>query len=104
MHSQTPNTPLRYHGKEVDRCGMYVVPHKDRTGGTRRVELTGKLKFLNHSCRPWAELSGFQLIALKPIQAEQEITIDYGEGACDCRGADEPERGWPPREGAADAA
>lgn len=94
----------RYHGKEADRGGMYVVPHKDRTGQTRRVELTGKLKFLNHSCRPQAELAGFELKALKPIQAGHEITIDYGKGACDCKPIDETESVSGPRQGAADAA
>ncbi|MCH7840353.1 MAG: nucleotidyltransferase family protein [Planctomycetes bacterium] len=74
----------RYHGREVERVGMYVVPHKTSTGETRRFELTGKLKFLNHSCRPSAELSGFELVARRAIGEGQEIKINYGEGTCNC--------------------
>ena len=48
-------------------------------------EITGPLRFLNHSCRPKAELRGFKLVALRAIEAGEEITIDYGEDACDCR-------------------
>lgn len=75
----------RYHGRTVKRCGMYVVPHESPSGQKQRYELTGKLKFLNHSCHPNAELSGFQLVALKPIRTGQEIKIDYGEGTCNCK-------------------
>jgi hypothetical protein len=75
----------RYHGKQVHRNGMYVVRHKDRSGQMRRFELTGKLKFLNHSCSPHAELAGFKLVALRPIRAGDEIRIDYGAGTCTCK-------------------
>jgi len=75
----------RYSGKEVDRDGLYVVRHKDPSGDTRRYEITGKLKFLNHCCQPNAELTGFNLVAIKSIRAGQEITIDYGEGTCTCK-------------------
>lgn len=80
----------QFQGKEVDHDGMYVVPIKNETGQTKKYEITGKLKFLNHSCRPNAELRNFELVALKPIAAGTEITIDYGEDACDCR-HDSPE-------------
>lgn len=75
-----------YQGREVHRDGVYVVPHKAKSGQTRRYELTGKLKFLNHSCRPNARLSGFELRAVAPVNAGQEITIDYG--TCDCNHKD----------------
>ncbi|MCH7591688.1 MAG: nucleotidyltransferase family protein [Planctomycetes bacterium] len=75
----------RYHGRAVERCGMYVVPHQGPSGEKQRYELTGKLRFLNHSCHPNAELSGFQLVALKPIRTGQEISIDYGHGTCGCK-------------------
>ena|GEM_PF-777104 len=71
-----------YQGCKVHRDGMYVVPHKTKSGQRRRYELTGKLRFLNHSCRPNARLTGFELRAIAPVSAGQEITIDYG--TCDC--------------------
>ncbi|MCH7701290.1 MAG: nucleotidyltransferase family protein [Planctomycetes bacterium] len=92
----------RYHGRPVQRCGTYVVSVKTETGEKERYELTGKLKFLNHACRPNAELSGFQLVALKPIRAGQEIKIDYGEGTCNCK-TKQHEESVSSRERAADA-
>lgn len=35
------------------------------------------LRYLNHSARPNAEFDGFDLYALRPIRADEEITIDY---------------------------
>jgi hypothetical protein len=90
----------RYHGRPVHRCGMYVVPVKTESGEKERYELTGKLKFLNHACRPNAELSGFRLVALKPISAGREIKIDYGEGRCDCRTRQRGGGGYSPEAGA----
>ncbi len=75
----------RYRGQEVDHDGLYVAYQSSPSGETRRYEITGKLRFLNHCCRPNAELAGFRLIARKPIHAGREITIDYGEGACTCK-------------------
>jgi hypothetical protein len=75
----------RYHGKEVVHDGTYVARHKGPSGEMQRYEITGKLKFLNHCCRPNAELMGFRLVALRPISTRQEITIDYGEGTCTCK-------------------
>lgn len=75
----------RHRGREVGRDGPYVMQHKLASGEVRRYEITGKLKFLNHCCRPNAALAEFRLIALRPIRGGEEITIDYGEGACDCR-------------------
>lgn len=74
----------RYHGREVDREGMYVVPHKTKNGQTLYVELTGRLKLLNHSCRANARLEDFRLVATRPVMLGQEITISYGQAACDC--------------------
>lgn len=94
----------RYQGKPVDYDGLYVVPHERPTGEQQRYEITGKLRFLNHSCRPNAELLGFELIALRPIRAGQEITIDYGEGTCDCCRSRREIEGPPRNSTAADAA
>ncbi len=75
----------RYRGRPVEHDGLYVVWHKTPSGGTTGIELTGKLRFLNHRCRPNADLTEFKLIAREHIRAGREILIDYGEGACDCR-------------------
>jgi hypothetical protein len=80
----------RYSGKQVDREGVYVVTRRTRSGGARRYELTGKLKHLNHSCRPNARIAGFELVATRWIRGVQEVTIDYGLGACDCTRNGEP--------------
>jgi hypothetical protein len=75
----------RYHGRPVDRDGTYVGYRTEHDGMTQRYEITGPLRFLNHSCRPNAGLSGFELVALRPITAGEEILIDYGPDACTCR-------------------
>jgi hypothetical protein len=74
----------RYRGRPVDRNGTYVASHRDASGDESRHEITGPLRFLNHKCRPNAELVGFTLRALQPIRAGHEVTIDYGEGTCTC--------------------
>jgi len=78
-------TITRYHGKPVEQQGPYVGRREQQGDRSQYYEITGKLKFLNHSCRPNAKIDGFELIALKPIVAGQEITIDYGPDACSCR-------------------
>jgi len=37
------------------------------------------LRYLNHSKKPHAEFIGFELYAICDIEADEEITIDYGE-------------------------
>ncbi len=74
----------RYSGRRVARKGMYVVEQTDSSGNRQRYELTGKLRFLNHSCAPNAAFSQFELRALRPIAAGQEITVTYGSAACSC--------------------
>ncbi len=34
-------------------------------------------RYLNHSCRPNAALSGLQLLAISPIRTGEEVTFDY---------------------------
>lgn len=74
----------RYRGRPVDRDGTYVSNHTDASGHEQRHEITGPLKYLNHSCRPNAALGGFRIRALVPIRAGQEITMSYGDDMCDC--------------------
>jgi len=37
------------------------------------------LRYLNHSNDPHAEFVGFELYAIRDINPDEEITIDYGE-------------------------
>lgn len=75
----------RFHGRRVSRTGVYVTTMKDNDGQSVLHEITGRLRFLNHSCRPNAELRNAKLVALAPIRAGQELFIDYGPDACVCR-------------------
>ncbi len=73
----------RYRGRESDHDGPYTAWHTDEAGNQSRHEITGPLRFLNHSCRPLAKFDKFKLIAVEPIGPEREVTIDYG--SCKCR-------------------
>lgn len=75
----------RFRGRKVDREGPYVVWSENASGQKQRYEIVGKLKYLNHSCRPNARFAGFSLVALRPIQADEEITIEYEGATCNCR-------------------
>lgn len=74
----------RWHGRSVCRDGMYVIQYPSADGGTERSELTGAVKYLNHSCRANARLDGLNLVATRPVRAGEELTIDYGARACQC--------------------
>ncbi|MHC4126631.1 MAG: nucleotidyltransferase family protein [Planctomycetota bacterium] len=79
----------RYRGRPIDRDGTYVAYHTDGCDTQARHEITGPLRFLNHSCHPKAALVNFRLVALQRIAAGGEITVDYGEGTCECCGEKE---------------
>jgi hypothetical protein len=80
----------RYHGRLVDRCGLYVACHETPSGHIRHYEITGKLKYLNHSDKPNAKLRRFELIALRPVCAGEEFTIRYSECTDECPRAPRP--------------
>ena len=73
----------RYRGRPSDHDGPYTAWHTDGAGNQTRHEITGPLRFLNHSCRPSAKFDKFRLIAVRSIKRGREITIDYG--SCKCR-------------------
>ena len=73
----------RYRGRPSDHDGPYTAWHTDEAGNQARHEITGPLRFLNHSCRPRAKFDKFRLIAVGSIGTGREITIDYG--SCKCR-------------------
>jgi hypothetical protein len=74
----------QYCGRPVDGDSVYAVRQMDVHGDQKRYELTGRLRHLNHSCSPNACFEGFRLVALRPIARGHEITIDYGDGTCNC--------------------
>lgn len=61
-----------FEGYEIDRETAYSL-----TFGNKRIEPTGILKHLNHSCSPNAWFQGRWLIASREIKPGEEITIDY---------------------------
>ena len=73
----------RYRGRPSDHDGPYTAWHTDEAGNQARYEITGPLRFLNHSCRPVARFDKFRLVAVRSIRRGREITIDYG--TCKCR-------------------
>ena len=75
--------------RRLAEMGHPVSVITSRFGEQARHEITGPLRFLNHNCRANAELASFRLVARRPIRAGNEITVDYGEGACECRGEKE---------------
>jgi hypothetical protein len=75
----------RFSGRRVDHKGTYYAYSEQREGETCDYEITGPLKFLNHSCRANAEFHGKSLVALRSIRDGEEVTIDYGVQACECR-------------------
>ncbi len=79
----------RYRGRPIERNGTYISYHTDAAGENKRHEITGPLKYLNHSCRPNSELGGFRLRALVAIRTGQEITMSYGDDVCNCAHASE---------------
>lgn len=68
-----------YDGPIVNENGMHVLwveKYDDVWVGRDGKNL---LRYLNHSTDPQAEFVGFKLYAVRDIQADEEITIDYGE-------------------------
>ena len=57
-----------------------IIPHITKHSLTldgKNIEPTGVLKNLNHSCEPNAYFTQRWLIARRPINEGQEVTIDY---------------------------
>jgi SET domain-containing protein len=61
-----------FEGYEIDYETAYSL-----TFGNKRIEPTGILKHLNHSCSPNTWFQGRWLIASREIKPGEEITIDY---------------------------
>ena len=69
-----------YTGEQIAYFEGYEVDHETAyslTFGSKRIEPTGILKHLNHSCSPNAWFQERRLTALREIGPGEEITIDY---------------------------
>jgi SET domain-containing protein len=71
-----------YWGPEARRNGIYVLwVSEDPEDDTAWVGRSGRnlLRYLNHSADCNAEFDGFDLYALRDIEAGEEITFYYGD-------------------------
>lgn len=68
-----------YDGPQVEDNGMHVLWVEEEDGSTSARDGQNLLRYLNHSVKPLAEFEGFDLFALRTIEKDMEITIDYGE-------------------------
>jgi len=66
-------------GRETKRDGTHVLWVHDENGSATGIEGDNDLRFLNHSKRPNADFDGFDLYAVRNIQAGAELFIDYGD-------------------------
>ena len=69
-----------YDSVETQQNGMHVLwveagPPDDWIGYNG----INELRFLNHDTQPNGEMDGLDLYALNDIDADSELTIDYGE-------------------------
>jgi hypothetical protein len=53
--------------------------------GHGAVERAGKTACVRHSCQPNVRVSAQGVVALRLIAAGEELRLDHGRNACDCR-------------------
>ena len=68
-----------YRGRPAVRPGPFVLWVENDDGTERGISGRNKLRFLNHSRSPNAELVGEDLFSLRRIQPGEEVTIHYGD-------------------------
>jgi SET domain-containing protein len=67
-----------YSGEETQADGPHVLWVEDEEGQPFGIRGTGPLRFVNHSNEPNAEFQGVELVALRGIEVDEELTADYG--------------------------
>lgn len=67
-----------YVGPRVDEDGIYVLWIDCEVDGIYGIDGRNDLKFTNHSATPNASFEGPELIALRAIAPDEEITFHYG--------------------------
>ncbi|MCA8961865.1 MAG: SET domain-containing protein-lysine N-methyltransferase [Planctomycetes bacterium] len=68
-----------YEGPRVRKDGMHVLWVEDERGKWFGIDGKNQLRYLNHSRNPNAEFIGEELIALRTIAPDEEITFHYGD-------------------------
>lgn len=63
---------------ETKRDGKFVLWVEQDDGSEIGCRGTNEMRYLNHSKRPNAEFDGFDIVAVRKIQPDCEILIDYG--------------------------
>lgn len=61
-------------GKPAERDGIYVLWLSD----TKAMTVSNDFKYINHSSRPNCALTGTEVVTLKKIKPNEELTHDYG--------------------------
>lgn len=68
-----------YDGPATQKDGMHVLwLWNEETGRWEGINGKNEMRFLNHSGNPNADWWGDELYAIRPIEADEEITFDYG--------------------------
>ncbi len=68
-----------YHGPRVQEDGTYVLWIDCEKDGIYGIDGCNELRFTNHSSAPNASFEGPELIALRDIEAGEELTFHYGD-------------------------
>jgi SET domain-containing protein len=68
-----------YDGPETLDNGMHVLWVMNEEEEWIGRDGRNLLRYLNHSREPNAEFDGFDLYAITDIEADEEVTIDYGD-------------------------
>jgi SET domain-containing protein len=68
-----------YEGPITHEDGMYVLWVEDEDGKLFGIDGQNDLRFVNHSHQPNAIFLGDELVTLRAIRPDEEITFHYGE-------------------------
>lgn len=64
----------RLHGMLTDEDGTYILWLTDELG----FEITNEFRFINHDSNPNCALTDTEVITLRAIEKDEELTHDYG--------------------------
>lgn len=68
-----------YAGPRSERVDTYVLWIEDEDGREYGIEGQNEMRFVNHSREPNACFEGEELVSLRRIEPDEEITHHYGE-------------------------
>ncbi len=68
-----------YDGQMTRENGMHVLWVQESDGEWIGRDGENLLRYINHTATPNAEFDGFDLYAIRDIEPDEEITIDYGD-------------------------